>query len=70
MSQTPRLYVGGLTNTVYVATRYKELSGGIVEALEKYDVTDQLKPLLDKVYEQGWTEAMAQENPPEGTENT
>lgn len=59
MSQTPRLYMSGLTNTIYIATRYKELAGGTVEALEKYDVTDQLKPLLDKVYEQGRREAAA-----------
>lgn len=35
----PRLLVGGLTDSVYVVTRYKEHPGGLIEATRKHDVT-------------------------------
>ncbi len=36
----PRLLLGPLTGRIYIATRYREREGGIVEAQEKFDVTD------------------------------
>lgn len=44
--QQPRLMCSGLTNRVYVVTRYKEMGGGQIEALEKFDVTDDFVALL------------------------
>jgi len=38
---------GGLTNRVYVVTRWRNIGdGGDVEALEKFDVTDQYDALV------------------------
>lgn len=39
--QKPLLRRSGLTNTVWIVTRYKHRENGLIEALEKYDVTDQ-----------------------------
>lgn len=38
--QRPRLMCSGLASRVYVVTRYKELGDGLIEAIEKFDVTD------------------------------
>jgi len=45
MKQQPRLMRGGLTGRIYVATRYRELANGAVEALEKFDVTEDFERL-------------------------
>lgn len=44
--QPPRLMVGGLTNRVYVVTRYRDLGDGCIEALEKFDVTEDFEAIL------------------------
>lgn len=50
--QHPLLVRSGLTNTVYVVTRYKDRDDqGHFEALEKYDVTDQFDALIDNELE-------------------
>ena len=36
----PRLVLGPLTGRIYIATRYKVRPNGVIEAHEKYDVTD------------------------------
>lgn len=41
----PRLLRSGLTDRVYVVTRYRERGDGIVEAITKYDVTDEFAAL-------------------------
>jgi len=41
----PRLLRSGLTDRVYVVTRYRERENGIVEAITKYDVTDEYAAL-------------------------
>jgi hypothetical protein len=41
----PRLLRSGLTDRVYVVTRYRERGNGIVEAITKYDVTDEFHAL-------------------------
>lgn len=46
--QQPRLMCSGLTNRVYVVTRYKDLGDGRIEAIEKYDVTEDFVALLPK----------------------
>jgi len=38
--QQPRLMRGGLSGRIYVVTRYRDLGDGLIEALEKYDVTE------------------------------
>lgn len=45
MKQPPMLVEGGLSNRVYVVTRYKTHDDGLIEALEKYDVTDEFDAL-------------------------
>lgn len=42
----PRLLRSGLTGTVYVVTRYKELPTGHIEAQTKYDVTEDFNALV------------------------
>ena len=39
-TQPPKLLLGPLTGRIYIATRYTAKPGGIIEAHEKYDVTD------------------------------
>ncbi|HWD42496.1 MAG TPA: hypothetical protein VHM23_02025 [Actinomycetota bacterium] len=48
MTQQPLLLRGGLTGRVYVVTRYKVLDAerGRIEAITKYDVTDQFNALV------------------------
>ncbi len=46
MKQQPRLMRGGLSGRVFVVTRYKDLGGGTIEALEKFDVTEDFNALL------------------------
>lgn len=36
---------GGLSNLVYVVVRYKDLGNGMIESLEKYDVTEDFQEL-------------------------
>lgn len=48
MKQQPRLMRGGLSNRVFVVTRYKDLGDGMIEALEKYDVTDDFDVLASR----------------------
>lgn len=48
--QQPRLMRGGLSGRVFVVTRYKDLGGGTIEALEKFDVTDDYNALADAGY--------------------
>jgi hypothetical protein len=43
--QPPRLLRSGLTGRVYVVTRYKVLDRGRIEALTKYDVTEDFEAL-------------------------
>lgn len=38
--QQPRLMRGGLSGRVFVVTRYKDLGDGLIESLEKFDVTE------------------------------
>lgn len=47
-TQKPLLVRSGLTNTVWVVTRYKHRENGLIEALEKHDVTDQFVALTDQ----------------------
>jgi hypothetical protein len=37
---------GGLSNRVYVVTRYRDLGNGMIEALEKFDVTEEFEILV------------------------
>jgi hypothetical protein len=39
MSQRPLLLRGGLTNSVYIVTRYTISDDGMITARQKYDVT-------------------------------
>lgn len=41
IQRDPILTRGGLTNRVYVVTKWRDLGNGNIEAVEKYDVTDQ-----------------------------
>jgi hypothetical protein len=47
MAQEPLLVRGGLTDRIYVVTRYKVLDAerGRIEAITKYDVTEQYEAL-------------------------
>ena len=36
----PKLLLGPLTGRIYIATRYTERQNNVIEAHEKYDVTD------------------------------
>lgn len=47
--QQPRLLKGGFTGRIYVVTRYKDLGRGLVEALEKYDITEEFMALATQV---------------------
>lgn len=38
--QPPRLMCGGLSGRIYVVTKYKELPDGGLEAIDKFDVTE------------------------------
>ena len=46
-AQQPRLMRGGLSGRIYVVTRYRDLGGGAVEALEKYDVTEDYNAIVE-----------------------
>ncbi len=39
---TPIISVGGLSGRTYVVMRWRERGDGVIEAVEKYDITDQL----------------------------
>lgn len=54
--QKPRLLVSPLTNTVWCVTRYREIGGGIIEALEKYDVTEDFLAILPQPQRAGTEE--------------
>lgn len=43
--QQPRLMRGGLSGRVFVVTRYKDLGAGLIESLEKFDVTEDFEHL-------------------------
>lgn len=43
--QAPLLMRSALSSRIYVVIRYKNLCDGMVEALEKYDITDQFDAL-------------------------
>lgn len=45
MGQPPLLLKSDLTGAVYVVTKYKRLDSGVVEAIEKHDVTAQFNDL-------------------------
>jgi hypothetical protein len=49
----PLLVRGGLTGRVYVVTRYRDLGEGRLEALEKFDVTDQYEALASAAKPEG-----------------
>lgn len=44
----PRLVLGPLTGRIYIATRYTEREGGIIESSEKYDVTNEFLSLYEE----------------------
>ena len=44
----PRLVLGPLTGRIYIATRYTEREGGIVEAHEKFDVTNDFLSMYEE----------------------
>jgi hypothetical protein len=44
--QVPHLMRGGLSGRIYVVTRYRELGNGSVEALEKYDITEEFDAMV------------------------
>lgn len=44
--QLPHLMRGGLSNRVYVVTRYRDLGNGSIEALEKFDVTEEFEAMI------------------------
>ena len=46
--QTPRLTLGPLTGRIYVVTRYRERPNGVIEAQEKFDVTDEFLSLYEE----------------------
>jgi hypothetical protein len=45
----PRLVKGGLTDRIYVATRYAERENGVIVAQTKYDVTDDFYGVLERL---------------------
>jgi hypothetical protein len=45
IQRDPILTEGGITSRVYVVTRWRDLGGGLIEAVEKHDVTDQFEAL-------------------------
>lgn len=53
MKQEPMLYVGELSSRVLLATRYLR-DGDYIEALEKYDVTDQFVRVAFELGEDWW----------------
>ena len=44
----PRLVLGPLTGRIYIATRYREKDGGIIETQEKFDVTNDFLALYEE----------------------
>lgn len=45
MKQKPRLLWSELTGRVYIVTKYREHGGRLIEASEKFDVTDEFNAL-------------------------
>ena len=50
--QTPMLMESMLTKRVFVVTSYKQLEGGLFEAREKFDVTEQFDAIAKQRYGQ------------------
>ncbi len=46
--QIPMIFKGGFSDNWYVATRWKQIQGGNFEALEKFDVTDQVRGIIER----------------------
>ena len=55
MKQRPMLYVGELSQRVFLATRWTR-TGGAFEALEKHDVTDQFVAVARELSADWWNE--------------
>ena len=49
----PLIFVGGLSNRIYCATRYTKNKDGLITAHEKFDVTDQVGAALEELDRQG-----------------
>lgn len=49
----PLIFVGGLSNRIYCATRYTKGADGMVTAHEKFDVTDQVGAALEELDRRG-----------------
>lgn len=47
----PQIYQGGLTGTWWCATRWRERPDGILEAITRYDVTDQIERIIAEALE-------------------
>ncbi len=45
----PLILRSDLTNRWYIVTDYKEMGNGKFQAKKKYDVTEQIKPILDEL---------------------
>lgn len=43
----PLLTRGGLSGRIYVVTKWRDLGNGAIEAVEKFDVTDQYDDLYE-----------------------
>ncbi len=53
MSMKPLIRRGGLSDRYYAITRYKTKPDGTIEAIEKYDISDDMAPFLDEARQQG-----------------
>ncbi len=49
----PLLYVGELSNRVYLATRYRTLPSGVIDVQTKYDVTNEVGKVLAELDKRG-----------------
>jgi hypothetical protein len=49
----PIIFVGGLSNRIYCATRYTKNADGLFTAHEKFDVTDQVGSALEELDRRG-----------------
>lgn len=55
MKQTPRLFVGGLSKRVFLATRW-HTEGDVMVADEKHDVTDEFVAVWRELPEDWWND--------------
>lgn len=46
MKQRPRLLRSELSGRVYIVTKYRDHEGSLIEATEKFDVTDEFEALV------------------------